>query len=185
MSARRGLLFPKPRGRRRTHFVPTLPVDSLNWILGEAAPDERKALAQIVETSDLIRLQDGTELLVIPTTPALLDRLAAFQAEGEDREWDHEDMKEEDDDSDSDNAWDYAHDGWSNVPGDGDLELDYSKPPAGARKSYEAFVDHRREEMDVNEWNGQTRRTPRPEGRHEVVRMRRAVGTPSRRGRWS
>lgn len=76
------LMFPKPRGKRRHKYIPTLPQEALNHIIGEAAPDERKALAQIVETSDIIRLEDGTELLVTPATPALVDRLGHLPGRG-------------------------------------------------------------------------------------------------------
>ncbi len=48
--------------------------------------DERRALARIVTTSDLIRLPDGREFLLTPAPAELVDTLAAFDAGAEDME---------------------------------------------------------------------------------------------------
>ncbi len=81
--ARTHMLCPKPRDRSQS--MPPLPEEALAWLIGRAIPSERKALAQIVETADLVMI-DGEPWLVIPALGQLLDRLAAFQAEAEDRE---------------------------------------------------------------------------------------------------
>jgi hypothetical protein len=176
-----GLQFPKPRRGKRTRFIPCLPEDVLQWILGPAAPAERKALAQIVETSHVYRLEDGTEVLVTPATPALLERLAVFQAEGEDLEWDHEDSFEEDDDRDNDNAID-------DPERDAEEEDDRTAPPPGATKAYENFVDRKREAcIQLGSHRGAQGtqdgrwRDLRGDGFREVERIRHLTNTPARR----
>ena len=77
------------------------------WFLGRLIPTERKALAAIVECADILTI-DGELHLILPARPELLDALAAFGAEGEDREPILEDEKDEgeEDDRDSDNPAD-------------------------------------------------------------------------------
>ena len=92
--SRRAMLIPKPSRRRR--FVPALPDCALNHLIGKLAPPERKALAQICETADVLTVDDRPWLLV-PADPRLLDTLAVFGAEAEDRENDLEDEPQRDD----------------------------------------------------------------------------------------
>lgn len=96
----RHALCPRPKTGR---FVPMRPDIAL--VIGDAAPDECKALAQICETADLLVVDDQPWLLV-PATHRLLDTLASFGASLEDREPDLEDEEEVDDDRDSDNPAD-------------------------------------------------------------------------------
>ena len=65
-------------------------------LIGKLAPPERKALAQICETADLLTVEQGAWLLV-PADARLLDTLAVFGAEAEDREMDLEDEPQADD----------------------------------------------------------------------------------------
>ena len=58
---------------------------ALPWLTGDLGPPERRALREIVERGDLAHV-DGQAYLVVPVSPATLDALAAFEAEGEDRE---------------------------------------------------------------------------------------------------
>ena len=51
---RRAMLIPKPSRRRR--FVPALPEFDLRYWIGKLAPPERKALAQMCETADLLKV---------------------------------------------------------------------------------------------------------------------------------
>ena len=52
--SRRAMLIPKPSRRRR--FVPALPEFDLRYWIGKLAPPERKALAQMCETADLLKV---------------------------------------------------------------------------------------------------------------------------------
>ncbi len=89
--ARRYFACPKPKDR--TRFVPSLPYEDLVWIIGKLAPAERKALAQIAETADLLPTEAG-DFLLVPADAKLLDTLAAVGAEAEDRELDlHDDVE--------------------------------------------------------------------------------------------
>ena len=92
--SRRALLIPKPSRRRR--FIPALPDCALNHVVGDLAPPERKALVQICETADLLTVDEQPWLLV-PADARLLDTLAVFGAEAEDREMDLEDEPQSDD----------------------------------------------------------------------------------------
>jgi hypothetical protein len=85
------MLIPKPRGRRRARFIPSLPEGELARSLGRLAPAERKALARVVETADLITVGER-EWLLVPAPGDLLDALAAFGAEHVDLEPDYEEM---------------------------------------------------------------------------------------------
>ena len=98
-ASRRHMLIPK-RARARP-FVPVLPEADLAFAIGKLAPPERKALAQIVETADVLMV-DGKPWLLLQADTRLLDTLAAFGAEAEDREPFMEDEIESDDDTTND-----------------------------------------------------------------------------------
>ena len=80
---RRNMLIPKVRSR--PEFIPALPEGALSWLAGKLGPAERRALREIVERGDLAEVH-GEFYLVAPVSPATIDALAAFEAEGEDRE---------------------------------------------------------------------------------------------------
>ena len=97
-----------PKGTRRSDMglpkpcipraiIPPLAHHELSWLAGELGPPERLALRHIVETADLLDVGDSGTWLLVPTTTALLDALAAFEVEGEDRENDIEDEPQSDD----------------------------------------------------------------------------------------
>ncbi len=73
---------PKPDCRGH---MPDVRIDLLDFAIGRLAPDERLALEQIAQTADLVEIEGCTPYLLIPTTPALLDVLAALGAEAMDR----------------------------------------------------------------------------------------------------
>ncbi len=58
---------------------------ALPWLVADLGPPERRALREIVERGDLAHV-NGQAYLVAPVSPETLDTLAAFEAEGEDRE---------------------------------------------------------------------------------------------------
>ena len=92
-AARKHFVCPKPRPGKRTRFIPA----SADWeLLGmglRLTPPEQRAMAQICQTADLLQTEVGTFLLV-PADPELITTLAAFDAQGEDRENDLEDEPE-------------------------------------------------------------------------------------------
>ncbi len=59
--------------------------DVLPWLTCDLGPPERCALREIVERGDLAMV-DGQPFIVAPISSETLDTLAAFEAEGEDRE---------------------------------------------------------------------------------------------------
>ena len=79
----RFMLIPKPR--RRAEFISVLPDKTLSWPADELGPAERRAMREIVEAGDLAEV-DGQTYLVAPVSSETVDALAAFEAEGEDRE---------------------------------------------------------------------------------------------------
>jgi hypothetical protein len=90
-------LCPKPEGVRRTTLPATAEDLGRERLLGDLAPDERKALDWIVENADLIQVREAAApYLLVEAFPWLLDTLAAFDAEAEDRENDLEDEPSED-----------------------------------------------------------------------------------------
>ena len=66
--------------------IASSPRAARDFAIGQLAPDERRALDQIAETADLVEVEGCSPYLLIPTTPALLDILAALGAEAMDRE---------------------------------------------------------------------------------------------------
>ena len=90
----RHFLIRKPR--RRTPIIPPLPEDELAWLAGELGPGERQAMRHIAANADILTVDDQLWLLVpVGQHPELLDVLAAFEADGEDRENDLEDEPDE------------------------------------------------------------------------------------------
>ena len=67
------------------NLIPAIAYAELAFALGALAPPERRAMAEIADTADLFTVDDKSWLLV-PASPQLLDTLAAFGAEAEDRE---------------------------------------------------------------------------------------------------
>ena len=53
----------------------------LQGLFGELAPAERRLLAQIVETADLIELEGTVSFLLVPTTPKMIETMGTFGAE--------------------------------------------------------------------------------------------------------
>lgn len=85
-----------------TPFIPAAPEHYLPFVLGRLAPTDRRALCAIVESVQMVPVEGGPDLLVMPATPELIDALAAFMAEAEDRENDLEDEEPEDDEETAD-----------------------------------------------------------------------------------
>ena len=75
----------KPTRRRRKPYIPALDQVGLAHMLGDLAPDERKAMAEIADTADVL-VVEGRAWLLVPASPWLIDVLAALGAEAEDRE---------------------------------------------------------------------------------------------------
>lgn len=80
---RAAMLIPKPRKRRKV--TPPMPATELEHLEGELGPDERRAMRALCQTADLFVVSDQAYLLA-PVSPALVDTLATFEAEGYDRE---------------------------------------------------------------------------------------------------
>ncbi len=79
------------------------------WLAGELGPAERRAMREIVERGDLAEV-NGQAYLVAPVSAPTIDALAAFEAEGEDRENDLCDEPSEDRERDhSDDAFDVVN----------------------------------------------------------------------------
>lgn len=97
MTARNAMLCPKPKAKT---FVPALRQPDLETLIGDLAPDERKALDFIAQHGDLIEVEDAEPFLLVPTFPKLLDILAAVGAELDDRENDLEDEPDNDNEED-------------------------------------------------------------------------------------
>ncbi len=72
-------------------------MNNLAGLIGGLAPNERKALDQIVETADLLTV-GGRQWLLVPAPPSLLDRLATLGAEFAECEWTLDNEEEQDDD---------------------------------------------------------------------------------------
>ena len=77
------MLLPKPGGKRG--FIPAMSEHGLSWLAGKLGPAERKAMREIAQAGDLAEV-NGKTYIVAPVSPKTIDALAAFEAEGEDRE---------------------------------------------------------------------------------------------------
>lgn len=102
-----------PKTSPRPEFIPALPEDALSWLAGKLGPAERRALREIAQGGDLAEV-NGQSYLVAPVSPAAIDALAAFEAEGEDRENDlcdepgeDRELDRSDDEPDSDDEYGY------------------------------------------------------------------------------
>lgn len=71
-------------------YVPAMSDVELSWIIGGLMPEERRALAKIIDAADLLTVE-GQAYLVAPVDNETLDTLAAFEAEAAERENDLED----------------------------------------------------------------------------------------------
>ena len=139
-AARRHFLCPKNKAHRAR--LPLLPAD-VSAQLTRVGSAERKALEQIAETADLLDVPGAEQpYLLIPASPALLDVLAAFDAEQSDLEPETDAGPDDEDDGDDDKANDSGNidivsDGWASFPLDGDYVPEEGTPPPGAKKSRE------------------------------------------------
>ena len=101
--SKRAMLAPKTTPR--PEFIPALPGEALTWLAGGLGPSERRAMREIAQHGDLTEVH-GQQYLVAPVSVSTIDALAAFEAEGEDRENDLCDEEETDDDRANDHAFD-------------------------------------------------------------------------------
>ncbi len=92
-AAKRHMLLPKGKHKDKT-FVPVMEHFWLPSVLGKLAPPERRAMAEIVDNADVLTVDGAIWLLIPVRRQETLDVLAAFGAEGEDRENDLEDEEE-------------------------------------------------------------------------------------------
>ena len=92
---RRDMLLPKPPHPELTPYIPALPEHHLAGLIGDLAPNERKALDQIVQTADVLTVAERQWLLV-PASQWLLEFLATFGAEFAECEWTLDDEEETD-----------------------------------------------------------------------------------------
>ena len=77
-------------------FIPSVGATELAWLFDPLIPAERRAMAELVETAEVL-IVDGEMWLLAPViSQHMLDTLAAFASEGEDSEYDLEDEVEED-----------------------------------------------------------------------------------------
>ena len=143
-AARKAMLRPKPEPQDRKFFLPPVGDWRFTSFLGRLMPAERMALQTIVEHADLIMPDGAPPHLLILATPDLLQTLAAFEADAEDREDDLCD--EPNGDLEDDRANDDAHDRYQGVGGAWPYEdqEDDGRAPPGATKSREAFIVRRK-----------------------------------------
>ena len=101
----------------------------LSWLAGKLGPPERRALREIVETGDLVK-ENGHTYIVARLSSATIDALAAFEAEGEDREpMDLEDEPETDTEPNLGNA-SFPHPDFDDAEDDrADWEPDHDNEP--------------------------------------------------------
>ena len=86
MTARHSaMLIPKPTRPQHQSFMPAIVAHDLAFMLGALAPSERQAMATIAESADVFTFENQSWLLV-PAPAWLIDTLALFGAECEDRE---------------------------------------------------------------------------------------------------
>ena len=115
-----------PKGRYTEKPIPAIADHRLQWLAGKLGPAERRALRMIVETADLALIGDDLHLIV-PVFGDLIDTLAAFEAEGEDRENDLCDEPHPDDEPTAGTSrWDDEHEpDYHSVP---DYGMDQTNP---------------------------------------------------------
>lgn len=140
MSGRRRYRVP----RRRRWLMSALQADCLAWLLGSLAPDERQALAQIVDTADLFQAA-GRDWLLVPADAGLIDRLATFAEAGADLEPGDDDEpadpREVDEDAEPELGRAETDEGSQDAPcGYSAVEGEATAPLPGERRSREAFV---------------------------------------------
>ncbi len=174
---RRHALVPKPRlsPEQRRASDP----EELWWHL--MANRERRALQVIAANADLVQVPGAPDHLLIQATPGLLETLALVGEEMQDRE--PEEDREPDLDGEPsigapEGAQVFRHQWVTDAEDDGlsrgEGEDSGSLPPAGAKKSLEAFTAER-----------QAGEPPNPiQERAEIQRLRQALGKrPRRRGK--
>ena len=131
---RRDLLIPK--SRPRPEFVPVLPEAALSWLAATLGPPERRAMREIVQRGDLAEV-DGQQFIVAPVSTATIDALAAFEAEGEDMEFDASDLELDTSDLEIDAS---------------DLELDEADREPDDPQARQRFIQARRVRVTMPEW---------------------------------
>ena len=109
-----------PKTTPRPEFIPALPEHQLSWLAGALGPSERRAMREIAQHGDLTEVH-GQQFIMAPVSPATVDALAAFEAEGEDRE---NDLCDEPPENDDDRANDHACDAVNGVAIMDDFEPD-------------------------------------------------------------
>ncbi len=87
-------------------FIPSIGATELAWLLAALVPAERKAMAEIADSADILNVDGETWPPVPVTSQETLDTLAEFASDGEDRENDLDDEHGEDDDRANDNPAD-------------------------------------------------------------------------------
>ena len=107
---RNHMLRPKPTEADRTEYFPVLSAWTAPLILGSFGTSEQRVLTQIVETADLVDVNQEPFLLV-PVDDRMIDILAAYLTDIEDNEPDHEDEIEQDGDALEDHEPNYEDDG--------------------------------------------------------------------------
>lgn len=137
---RRAMLIPKPSRRRR--YIPALPDFDLSHVIGKLAPSERKAMARICDTADLLMVEDKLWLLV-PADTRLIDTLAAFGAEAEDRENDLEDEPQADDEPSLGGLECTNQQAWAHGCCSSDLELDQCDKEPDDPEARKGFIKAR------------------------------------------
>lgn len=105
---RRHFVAPKGVHVDRSPVFPAIGDWQLAFGLGRLAPDERKALAQIIDTAELFQTEYGP-VMAFPVDAELLTTLCAFNAEVEDLEPCLEDEEETDDDRWNDFCFDHSN----------------------------------------------------------------------------
>lgn len=93
-----------PKSSSRPEFIPALPEHALSWLAGQLGPPERRAMREIAQGGDLADV-GGTLYLVAQVSDATIDALAAFEAEGKDREDFDDDQVNEDGTDESSADW--------------------------------------------------------------------------------
>ncbi len=137
---KRAMLIPKTSPR--PEFIPALPEHALSWLAGKLGPAERKAMREIVQGGDLADVE-GRVYLVARVSPTTIDALAAFEAEGEDREFNLCDEEETDCDL-----------GYAQTFGLEGCELDEADMEPDAPGLRRRFIVERQEPGRVHEWHG-------------------------------